>query len=54
MSDEPHTVCPECEGEIKRQIGGGMGVIFRGSGFYVNDSRKKTSGSSKSSSSDSK
>jgi len=52
MSDQPLTDCPECRtDQLRRLIGGGSGVIFRGSGFYVNDSRK---GSSSSSSGDSK
>ena len=40
MSDEALTTCPECGGELKRLIGGGLGVIFKGSGFYVTDNRK--------------
>ena len=39
MSDEPLQVCPECSGRVRRVINGGMGVIFKGSGFYVNDSK---------------
>jgi hypothetical protein len=37
MSDEPVKKCPECEMEVRRLISGGVGVIFKGSGFYVND-----------------
>jgi len=41
MSDVPLTECPECQRvQLRRLIGGGSGVIFKGSGFYVNDSRK--------------
>lgn len=40
MTDEVHTICPECGKEIKRLISGGMGVIFKGSGYYINDSKK--------------
>ncbi|MCK5250641.1 MAG: zinc ribbon domain-containing protein [Spirochaetaceae bacterium] len=41
MSDDSLTVCPECRKEqLRRLIGGGSGIIFKGSGFYVNDSRK--------------
>jgi predicted nucleic acid-binding Zn ribbon protein len=47
MSDDPLTECPECKGEMKRLIGGGMGVIFKGTGFYVNDTRKGPSNSRK-------
>ena len=37
--DTPLTECPECEGAVHRVIGT-TGVIFKGSGFYINDSRK--------------
>ncbi len=47
MNDDALSICPECGAEVKRMIGGGSGVIFKGSGFYVNDSRKSTSSSSK-------
>ena len=33
--------CPECRGKVERLISGGMGVHFKGSGFYINDSRGK-------------
>ncbi len=46
MSDEPIKVCPACGKTVRRVIGGGMGVIFKGSGFYKNDSRSSSSGSS--------
>ena len=37
--------CPECRGKVARLISGGMGIHFKGSGFYVTDSRgKKSSG----------
>lgn len=39
MSDDPLTECPKCGGKVKRLIGGGLGVIFKGSGFYVTDNR---------------
>ncbi len=44
MTDEPLKTCPDCgEDALKRLIGGGMGVIFKGSGFYVNDAKKSSS-----------
>ena len=46
MSDEPLTVCQECNGSLKRLIGGGLGIIFKGSGFYVTDNKSKNSNSS--------
>jgi len=40
ITDEPLKVCPKCKKRIKRLIGGGSGVIFKGSGFYATDYRK--------------
>lgn len=31
--------CPECGGKVKRLIGAGAGLIFKGSGFYATDYR---------------
>lgn len=45
MSDNPLTVCQECGGPLKRLIGGGLGIIFKGSGFYVTDNKGKNSNS---------
>ncbi|MCD6462942.1 MAG: zinc ribbon domain-containing protein [Thermotogae bacterium] len=42
MSDEPLTVCPHCGGKLVKSIGS-VGVIFKGSGFYVTDSKKNGS-----------
>lgn len=36
--------CPKCRGKVERLISGGMGIHFKGSGFYVNDSRGKMPG----------
>ena len=46
INDEALKECPVCGKEVKRLIAGGLGVIFKGSGFYVNDSKKKTQPSS--------
>ncbi|MDA3940255.1 MAG: zinc ribbon domain-containing protein [Spirochaetia bacterium] len=46
MSDDSLTVCQECKGPLKRLIGGGLGIIFKGSGFYVTDNKSKNSNSS--------
>lgn len=43
MKDDPLTDCPSCHGQLKRKVGGGTGIIFKGSGFYINDSKKKES-----------
>lgn len=53
MSDAPLRECPACGKEVRRLINGGAGVIFKGSGFYVNDSRSGKSGSTKHSGADS-
>lgn len=45
MSDEPIRVCPQCGGIVRRKIGGGTGLIFKGSGYYLTDYGKKSSSS---------
>jgi putative FmdB family regulatory protein len=40
MSDAPLSSCPQCRGGVRRLIGGGMAVIFKGSGFYTTDYKK--------------
>lgn len=42
FSDPALTVCPECEGEL-RKVFSAVGVVFKGSGFYRTDSRKSSS-----------
>ena len=37
MKDESTKSCPECGAEAKRRIGAGVGLIFKGSGFYITD-----------------
>ena len=39
FSDPPLTECPKCSGQIRRVIFP-AGVIFKGSGWYITDSRK--------------
>lgn len=40
----PLKECPNCGAEVERLIGAGMGLIFKGSGFYITDYKKsKTS-----------
>jgi len=38
FSDDALTVCPECEGRL-RKVFSSVGVVFKGSGFYRNDAR---------------
>jgi putative FmdB family regulatory protein len=42
FSDDPLTVCPVCQGRL-RKVFNAVGVVFKGSGFYRNDSRSTTS-----------
>ncbi len=37
----PIEACPECGGKVKRLIGAGAGLIFKGSGFYITDYRSE-------------
>lgn len=39
FSDLPLTTCPRCEQETLRKLFSPVGVVFKGSGFYRNDSR---------------
>ena len=39
FDDEPVTMCPNCQGKVRRVIHSAP-VIFKGSGFYITDSRK--------------
>ncbi len=40
FTDDALTECPMCEGRL-RKVFNAVGVVFKGSGFYVNDSRSK-------------
>ena len=33
--------CPRCRGKLKRLLGTGAGIIFKGSGFYETDYRSR-------------
>jgi putative FmdB family regulatory protein len=37
--EDPISTCPSCDGETRRVISGGVGLIFKGSGFYLTDYR---------------
>src|SRR3954454_10761289 len=52
---DPQTVCPECQApKLRRKIGAGAAILFKGSGFYQTDYRsdsyKKAASAEKSSS----
>ena len=44
FTDAPLTQCPACGGTL-RKVFSAVGVVFKGSGFYKNDSRAKTGSS---------
>jgi putative FmdB family regulatory protein len=46
--DPPIKDCPKCSKKdcVEQIISGGSGLIFKGSGFYETDYRRKSSGSS--------
>ncbi len=46
ITDDPVHVCPECAGRVQRVIQP-VGVVFKGSGFYVTDNRRSSGGSSR-------
>ncbi|WP_079031868.1 FmdB family zinc ribbon protein [Streptomyces specialis] len=45
FTDDALTVCPNCEGRLKK-VFSAVGIVFKGSGFYRNDSRNTSSSSS--------
>ena len=62
MSEPPVAACPVCGAPAERQLSGGAGILFKGSGFYITDYRSESykkaaeadkGGSSSSTSSDS-
>jgi putative FmdB family regulatory protein len=47
FTDDALTVCPVCGGRL-RKVFNAVGVVFKGSGFYRNDSRAKDTAASSS------
>ncbi len=42
MKEKPLARCPACRKvALKRRVSGGAGLIFKGSGFYITDYKKK-------------
>ncbi len=44
FSDAPLSVCESCGGELRKKFSG-VGIVFKGSGFYKTDSRGSSSAS---------
>ena len=42
ISDDPVTKCPECNGNVKRLLSGGAGVLVRNSSFFKADVGRDT------------
>ncbi|MEQ8147348.1 FmdB family zinc ribbon protein [Streptomyces sp. OP7] len=49
FTDDALTECPNCQGRLKK-VFSAVGIVFKGSGFYRNDSRGASSSSSPASS----
>nr|WP_223189081.1 FmdB family zinc ribbon protein [Streptomyces sp. TRM68416] len=49
FTDDALTECPTCDGRLKK-VFSAVGIVFKGSGFYRNDSRGSSSSSSPASS----
>ena len=43
ITAKPLKKCPKCGKKLKRLIGEGSGIIFKGSGFYATDYKKSNS-----------
>ena len=41
ISTQRFAKCPKCGKRAERQISGGAGIVFKGSGFYQTDYKKK-------------
>jgi putative FmdB family regulatory protein len=40
ISDTKRAKCPQCGSRGERQISGGAGLVFKGSGFYITDYKR--------------
>jgi len=41
INDPPRQRCPACRGKVRRVLMPGGGFIFKGSGFYITDYKRK-------------
>ncbi len=42
ITEEPLTVCPNCGAKVKKLISHGVGIVFKGPGFYCTDNRSES------------
>jgi predicted nucleic acid-binding Zn ribbon protein len=47
FTDDPLTICPECNEEDLHKVFQPVGIVFKGSGFYVTDNRSSSKGASR-------
>ena len=45
MTEEPVKACPKCGERVRRLIGTGSGILFKGHGFYATDYAGDSGGS---------
>lgn len=46
IKDDPLSHCPTCGAQVQRLISKNVGIVFKGSGFYINDSKSGSKDSS--------
>lgn len=39
IKDQALKTCPDCGNDVQKLISNNIGIIFKGSGFYINDSQ---------------
>lgn len=44
INDESIKICPKCHKESVERIMSSVGISFKGSGFYINDSKPSSTG----------
>jgi len=44
INSEPKSICPKCGSEAPRIISAGVGLMFKGNGFYITDYKKSAAG----------
>ncbi|MBM3253159.1 MAG: zinc ribbon domain-containing protein [Candidatus Omnitrophica bacterium] len=42
ITELPIRSCPKCKGRLRRLMGSGAGIIFKGTGFYATDYRSES------------